>query len=238
MITLYGFGPAFTLVDASPFVVKVDLFLRLSGLEYKFVGKVANLSKSPKSKLPFINDDGEKIADSDFIIKYLSEKYQITLDQHLSAEQKAQASLYTKALDESLYWCLVYSRWSIDDSWREVKSTLFANLPIPVQWIVPNILRKKTLKTLQQQGYGRHSETELLLIADSHFSALSTLLGDQSYFFGEQISTFDVIAYAFLAEFISTDLSNSFNTQANKYDNLVRYCQGIEQQYYANKLCQ
>lgn len=235
MITLYGFGPAFTMVDASPFVVKVDLFLRLSGLEYNFVGNVENLGKSPKGKLPFIDDDSKIIADSDFIVNYLNEKYHLTLDQHLSEEQQAQASLYAKALDESLYWCLVYSRWSIDDSWREVKNTLFADLPIPVKWIVPNVLRNKILKTLQQQGYGRHTEAELLLIADGHFSALSTLLGDKTYFFGKHISTFDVVAYAFLAEFISTDLSNSFNTQARKYSNLVRYCQCIEQQYYADK---
>ena len=106
---------------------------------------------------------------------------------------------------------------------------------MPVKWIVPNIIRKKTLKTLNSQGYGRHSEAELLVIADTHFSALSTLLGDKTYFFGDNISTFDVIAYAFLAEFISADLTNSFNGQAKKYDNLVRYCQGIEQQYYLGK---
>ncbi len=232
MIKLYGFGGAFGVVDASPFVIKVDLFLKLAGLEYEFIGDVNALKKSPKNKLPFIDDNGKKIADSAFILKHLTESYQLTLDDHLTSEQTAQASLYAKALDESLYWCLVYSRWVKEDTWPIIKETFFGSLPIPLKWVVPGMLQKKLKNTLHRQGYGRHSDSELLSIANEHFSALSTLLGDKPYFFGEQPSSFDAVAYAFLAEFISVDYFNSFNHQARQYENLVKYCQAIEAKYY------
>lgn len=233
MIKLYGFGKAFGVVDVSPFVVKVDLFLKLAGIEFEYIGDFSQLKKSPKNKFPFIDDNGTKIGDSTFILKYLTKEYDIKLDVHLSETQKSQAVLYTKALDESLYWCLVYSRWVKEDTWPLLCDAFFSQLPIPFKWIMPSIIRKDVKNTLRRQGFGRHNETELLTLADDHFSALSMLLGENNYFFGEQVSSFDAIVYASLCEFISVDFFNSFNQQARKYDNLIRYCQRIETQYYS-----
>ena len=36
-----------------------------------------------------------------------------------------------------------------------------------------------------------------------------------------------------MCEFISVDFFNTFNQQARTYDNLIKYCQRIEAQYYA-----
>jgi len=65
MITLYAFGPAFGLPDVSPFVTKVEMLLKMAGLDYRTDTK--GFSKAPKGKLPYIADDGEMIADSTFI---------------------------------------------------------------------------------------------------------------------------------------------------------------------------
>jgi len=233
MIKLYGFGQALGVVDASPFVVKVDLFLKLAGIEFEYIGDFNQLKKSPKRKFPFIDDNGKKVGDSAFILKYLTDKYDIKLDDHLNETQKSQAALYAKALDESLYWCLVYSRWVKEDTWPLLYEAFFSQIPLPFKWIMPGIIRKDVKNTLKRQGYGRHSDTELLSIADEHFSALSTLLGENDYFFGEQVSSFDAIAYAALCEFISVDFPNNFNQQARKYDNLIQYCHRIEAQHYS-----
>ncbi|MEW6990916.1 glutathione S-transferase family protein [Colwelliaceae bacterium 6441] len=233
MIKLYGFGKAFGVIDASPFVVKVDLFLKLAGIDHKLDGNVNYLKKSPKNKLPFIDDNGKKVGDSAFILHYLTSKYEVKLDDHLSATQKAQATLMSHALDESLYWCLVYSRWIKEDTWPISYDAFFGKLPLPIKWFLPTLIRKDVVKTLKRQGYGRHSETELLTKANEQFSALSTLLGDNDYFFGDKPSSFDAVVYSALCEFISVDFFNSFNQQARKYENLVQYCQRIEEKYYS-----
>ena len=232
MIKLYGFGQAFGVVDASPFVVKVDLFLKMAGLEYQFVADFNNLKKSPKSKLPFIEDNGEKVADSAFILQYLTDKYQLSIDNHLTDSQRAQASLYTHALDESLYWALVYSRWLKEDTWPIINNNFFGQLPVPLKWFIPNILRKGVKKTLNNQGFGRHNESELLNKTNEQLHALSVLLADNKYFFGDKPCSFDAVAYAALCEFISVDFTNSFNEAAKQYDNLVQYCQRIEAEFY------
>ena len=62
MITLYTFGPMFGMPDPSPFVTKALVLLKMSGLPFKIDADPKALSKSPKGKLPFINDDGKIIA--------------------------------------------------------------------------------------------------------------------------------------------------------------------------------
>ena len=65
MITLYGFGPAFGLPDPSPFVIKVEVLLKMAGLEFRTDAN--GFRKAPKRKLPYIDDGGTIVADSTFI---------------------------------------------------------------------------------------------------------------------------------------------------------------------------
>lgn len=234
MIKLFGFGPAFGVICASPFVVKVDAFMRLTDIKFESVSSARNLQKSPKGKLPFITDGDITIADSQFIIAYLQEKYQVDLDSHLSDKEKAIAHLIGKSLDESLYWCLVYSRWIKEDSWLQVKEPFFGSMPFPLKAIVPTIARKGVRAALNKQGFGRHTEEELLSISNESFKSLSVLLGENIYFFGDKPSTFDAIAYAFLCEFITVSLDNNFNELARSYSNLVNYCENITATYYSS----
>lgn len=232
MIKLYGFGENFGVVDASPFVVKVDLLLRVAGIPFESIGDFTKLNKSPKGKLPYIEDGAKKIGDSTFIQAYLIEKYNISLNVGLSTEQEAIAHFINKTLDENLYWCLMYCRWVLDDTWNILKKSLFKVIPSPLLSIVAGFVRKGMLKSLHKQGTGRHSEQEVLKIADDTFRALSALLGDKTYFFGDEITVLDINVYAHIAQFILVDYDSVFNEKAKEYDNLVGFCERIHQKYY------
>ena len=239
MITLYGFGKCFNVMDASPFVVKVELFMRMANIPYQIKYGAKYLKKAPKGKLPFIDDDGIVVADSEAIMGYLTDKYQITLDAELTAEQKAQAHLITKSLDEGLYWCLVYSRWIMDESWPLTNEAFFGSLSVPLRWFLPNIIRKSVKKNLHGQGIGRHSSEEILAISDKSLASLSTLLADKNFFFGDTHTSFDAIVYSHLCEFISVRFDNGFESKftknAKRYQNLVQFCQRIEDKFYPEK---
>jgi len=237
VIKLYSFGENFGVMDPSPFVVKVDAFMKMAQLPYEIVASADNLKIAPKGKLPFIVDSGvdsgvKTIADSQDIIEYLTKSYQVSLDEHLSPEQKAQAYLFTKSLDENVYWCLVYSRWILEDTWPLVNKVFFGALPFPLRLFVPSLIRKSVKKNLHGQGMGRHSREEILAISDKTFAALSTLLGGETYFFGDKPSSFDATVYSILCQFISVNCDNEFNDKARSYPNLVQFCQHIEQTYY------
>ena len=233
MIKLYGFGQNLGLIDASPFVVKVHAFLKIAGIDYESVNNPRNISKSPKRKLPYITDGEKTVCDSQNIIAYLTQKYNVELDTELSTEQKANAYLIGKSLDENLYWCLVWSRWQHEATWSVVKNSFFKGLPFPISAIVPKMLRKKTIKALHAQGTGRHSENEVIDIANRSFQALSDLLGNKDYFYGDKPSSFDSTAYAFLASFIQAGIDNEINSKAKNFKNLVSYCERITNKYFS-----
>jgi glutathione S-transferase len=79
---------------------------------------------------------------------------------------------------------------------------------------------------------GRHSDEEINIIAEKTFRSLSDILADKTYFFGENLCTFDATAFGFLDQFINVSLNNEMNDLARKYNNLVSYCNNIRENFY------
>jgi len=234
MIKLYTFGEKFGVADPSPFVLKVDAYLRMAGIDFENINRPDNLSKAPKGKLPFIIDGDKTIADSQAIIEYIKTNPDNDLDKPLSDEQRAVAYLVTKSLDENLYFVLVYSRWLRDDTWPLIKEAFFSQLPFPLKYLVPNIVKKQVSKALKGQGIARHSNEELQHILHCSLKSLSDLLGAKKYFFGDNPSSLDSAAFGFLAELILVDIDNPFNNIAKSYPSLVDYCRNIQAEYYSD----
>jgi glutathione S-transferase len=235
MIKVYGFKRVFGVADPSPFVLKVITFLEIAGLEYELIGDARMLSKAPKRKLPFIDDNGTLVPDSNQIIDYLTTTYQLQLDSGLSQEQLANAHLYTRAMDEFLYFCIVHERWKLGAHWDDLSRSFFGGMPWPLRVIVPKLARKGVIKTLHSQGVGRHSTEELVAMVDEFCLSLSTLLGDKPYFFGREPSSFDATAYAYLACLVICDLADVISAPAKKYPNLVDYCNRFESRYFPSQ---
>ncbi len=233
MIKVYGFGPNMGVPDPSPFVLKVLAYLKFAGIEHELVGGIGNLQKAPRGKLPFIDDNGEKVSDSSLILQYLAEQYAVDLDKGLSEEQRANAFMYSKVLDECYYWCVLYCRWQSDDNWPMMKSRFFKSLPPVVRNIAPNLVRRNTKKSLHAQGMGRLTQDEVLELSNQVLHSLSVLLGDKPYFFGREPASFDAIAYGHLAGMILSEFIGPFVDQAKSYDNLVAYCQRIQAEFFA-----
>lgn len=233
MISLYGFGEAFGVPDASPFVLKVDTYMRMAGIEFEYRNHFSNLQRSPKGKLPFIQDGDQRVADSGFILRYLEQTYDVQLDTHLTPVQRAQTTLISQALDGDFYWSVVYSRWVRDDGWAAIKPIFFGGMPFPLRYIVPMIARRGVKAGCFKQGISRHSDAEITAIANATLASLSSLLGDNAFFFGDTPSSVDAIVYAFLAEVILVDFDCPINSAARSYDNLCRYCERIQHTYFS-----
>jgi len=232
MIKLFGFGPAFKLPDPSPFVTKINLYMKACDLEFESVASVKNLRKAPKEKLPFIDDDGIIVADSVFIIDHLKANHNADLDTWLTPEETATAQLISKSLDENFYWSIVYARWIKDDVWPIVRAQFFDPLPFPANKLVATLARNATRKQIIGHGMGKHSDTEITKIALKTMESISTLLGGKDYFFGDRISTLDVTAYAMIGSFTMTDLDTELGRKIKEYENINSFTQRIGKIYY------
>src|SRR5690348_10371118 len=115
MITLYSYPELFGLPDNNPFGLKVDTFLRLAKIDYK-QEHLVNTQNAPRGQLPYLNDGGNIITDSNVILQHLAKNY-VDLDRDLSEAQKNIHFLITRMLDNHLYWVMSYSRWQDDKFW-------------------------------------------------------------------------------------------------------------------------
>jgi len=234
MIKLHSFGPAFGLIDASPFVSKVKLFMTIHSIKFEEVNDLDKLGNAPKQKFPYIEDGGKIVADSSFILEYLSKKHNIEMDDWLSDEQRATAHLVGKSLEENLYWCLVHSRWIDNDTWPQVKEHFFSNMPFPLNKIIPAVARRGTVKRINGHGMGSHSNEEVLDIAKKSFASLAVLLNDKPYFFGEKMSSLDLIVFAQLSSHTLATLDNPMIRAAQKHENLLAFTRRIQETYFPN----
>jgi len=136
MITLHQFNPAFGLPNASPFCMKVEVFLKMADLEYQ-TKTIGDPSKAPNAKLPYIVDDGETIADSEFIVQHLISKNSLKLNPDVSDHQLAIGDAVTKLLEEHYYWVLLYSRWIDDRYWHNTKKAFSVVYRCHCNWSSP-----------------------------------------------------------------------------------------------------
>ncbi len=232
MITLYQFPPAWGLPNASAFCMKVETYLRMAGLPYQFA-RGADIRKAPKGKFPVIEDNGKLIPDSGFIVDYLKATHGDPLDGRLAPAERAVALAMRRLMEEHLYWCVIYSRWGVAEHWAIVKAAFFAGLPAPLRWFVPNLVRKSQLKALYRQGIGRHAHDEIYALGKADITALADFLADKPFFMGEQPTSLDATAYAFLANILWQPIADPLQAHARSFANLGRYCERMKERYYA-----
>ncbi len=231
MIEFYRFGPAWGFPDPSPFVLKLELWLKMAGIEYQDVVD-GDTRMAPKNKIPYIKLDGEVIGDSELIIDALKQQFGDTLDNDLTAEQEATSHLLIRLMHDSFYWALLHYRWVEDNGWEQVRQALFGNLPPPMKWLVPPLIRRGVIRSLDGQGFGRHTNEEKLTMAKHDVDTIETMLGDQQFFIGDQPRTVDATVQAFLISFLGPPIDNPVKQYLLSKPKLLDYYQRMNQRFY------
>jgi glutathione S-transferase len=230
MITLYGFGPAFGLPDASPFVTKVAILLKMAGLSFQL--DLTGLPRAPKGKLPYIDDDGARIADSTFIRKHIEEKYGFDFDRGLSAEQKAVSWAFEKMAEDNLYWILLDSRWTRDVDFDTGPRVFFNPIPALVRPFVIAVVRRKIRQALYAQGIGRHSPQDIATLGSRSIAAIATHLGNRPFFMGTEPTGVDATIFAMTAGAMCPHFTSPLREAAERHANLRSYIERMMVRYY------
>lgn len=230
MLTLHTFGPMFGLPDPSPFVIKADVLMKMSGLAYRC--QISGLRGAPKGKLPFIDDDRMKIADSTFIRMHIESKYRVDFDAHLSDAEKGVAWSLEKMLEDHLYWAIVYARWMDDTNFAKGPRHFFDSAPAVIQPLVANMIRRSVRKTLYAHGLGRHSDAEIAMLAKRAIDSVAAVLGDKPYLMGNARCGADATVFGFIASALCPLFESPIRTHAENHKNLVAYCDRLREEFY------
>jgi glutathione S-transferase len=231
MITLHTFGPAFGLPDPSPFVTKAEMLLKLANLPYR--KEPTGLRKAPKGKLPYIEDQGQRVPDSTFIRWHIEKKYGFDFDSGLSAQERGVAWAVEKLMEDNLYWITIRWRWLDDENFKRGPTIFFSAIPGLVRPLVERMVRRKVRQNLHAHGLGRHTDTEQMAIAAKTLASLSAILGDKPYLMGSQPCGTDATLFAFVAGVLCPHFESPLRKEAEKHANLIRYAENMQARYFA-----
>ena len=232
MITLFGFAPAFGLPSASPFVIKTDVQLKMSGLPYAY-GEGGIPQNGPKGKIPWIEDDGQRIGDSTFIRDYLEKKYGVDLDAGLTQEQRARTWCVERMLEDHLYWALVRERWLDDANFAKGPSTFFDRVPEAIRDTMRRDTRERVKNNVFAQGLGRHAPEEIADLGARSIASLAVQIGDKPYLMGDKPCGADATAFAMTVSALTPFFNGPLRDAACLYPNLLSYTGRMMQHYYS-----
>ena len=232
MITLCRFGPAWGNFGCpSQFVLKVETYLRMAGIEFQTRSLGIGFAETaPKGKLPYIEHNDARIADSGIILDYLKQHFGDVLDGSLSALDKARGHTIRRMIEEHIWWVMARERW-----WA----------PENPYWDTPGLLKgldQATYEAAQEDGrrkcvehgVGAFSEDEIENRGREDLGALATILGGQSYLLGDQPTSADATAYAFLWQILNAPYASRLKDAAGANDNLVAYTTRISETWFAD----
>ena len=235
MITFHKFVPAWGLPDISPFCIKVETYLRMTGLEYETV--VSDSRKAPKGKCPYIEQDGKTISDSTLIIDYLESRSSTPLDADLSLHEKATSFALKAMLEEQFYFIGLWTRWVDESGWKIYRPSIVElgnelgvhRLVMP---LVEPFLRAKMRRTAYLQGTGRHSPDEIRKIGVNVVMAVSNWLEAKPFMFGNAPHLIDATTYAFIASWLWGPFEGAIKDCVSQQSNLVGYCERMQKKYW------
>jgi glutathione S-transferase len=226
MITLHVFGPAFLLPDPSPFVMKTEVQLKMSGLPYRT--ERGGFDKAPKGKIPYIEDGGRLVGDSTFIRDHIEKSHGIDLDRALTAGQRALAWTIERMLEDHLYWAMLHGRWMDDANFAKGPARFFDGVPETVR----QQARDRVRTNLQAQGLGRHSDNEIAELGGRSLAALSSLLDSKPYLMGAEPCGADATAFAMVAGALTPLFDMPLRVRAAAHPNLVAYSERMMRRFY------
>jgi len=197
VVYLYQFPRTAVAPNLSPFCLKIETWLRAHKISYEVVESYRTRSKY--GKVPFIELNGQQIADSQLIIFELQKHFKIDEDAKLSPERLAISRTVDRMVEGSTFFSLIYSKMYRNMSKFTSANVLGGPFPNFLRMIITPLFRNRIKSNLDAHGYGKFDDRDILDIQRRDISAIATLLGNDEYFGGKQPCTADFTVFGHLA---------------------------------------
>ncbi len=234
MLTLYRTGRYETLGDVSPFVYRLETWLRMAEIPYesRILSVAGALKTAPRRMIPFIDLDGERLGDSSLIINWLIDLHDDPLnDSRLSVEQRNLGELIKTLCEHELFYIMTYGRWN-DGDWVTFAHRVAHPVPGFLVSIMKGRIKKKAESMLYNFRLGRFDQEHIRKIFKEKLTQIDSFLDQKPFLFGDEPSTYDAGLYAILASIVHFPLQNPHVEIARSHPGIVQYCDRIKETYF------
>ena len=229
-IKLFQFPRMFGIPNLSPFCCKLETWLRIAQIPYEVVD-TPDPRKGPKGKLPFIEDDGVRIADSSRIIDHLVRTRGVDPDAHLDAGQRSIALLVQRTLEEHYAFVLAYTHLLRDEGFRHTR-TRFNSVPAIMRPLVSSMVQRQIRDLLWKQGILRHSDEEIVEAALRDWRAVLAAMSEGPFFFGDEAAGVDAIVFGALATTVLTPIESPIRDFLRSQPGCLTYAERMREQFF------
>jgi glutathione S-transferase len=226
MLTLYSYPELFGVADNNPFGLKVFAFLKLVGLPFRHE-HIFDAKAALRGQLPYIDDDGQHVGDSDTIIAHLTGKYGLTIDSTLTDAQRATDLMVRRTLDD-LYWMMSYSRWKDPQFWPLFRDAMLAAHP-SLTLALMETAQIYNFERYRYQGIGRYEPHDVYKRGIGDLAAVASLIGEIGFAFGPRPTSVDAAIYGFVANIYFYPIDTPLRQFVASHPNLVRHCNAIHE---------
>ncbi|XP_048758676.1 failed axon connections homolog isoform X2 [Ostrea edulis] len=210
----------------TPFAVKLETYLRMA--KVPFLNEHDSVTnKSSKNKVTWIECNGEEVADSEFCIQYVNNKFNVDLDKGFSDEDRAAALAIQRMVDEHLYWAVALQRWVYDP-----KDGINVSKNMNFSWTLAPLVRRMIAKQSYAQGVGRHTEEEVHHVMHEDLKALSMFIGNKKFLFGDRVCQADSSVFGMLSQLYWQSYGGYGEKAIHEYPNLCAYCDRMKAEYW------
>jgi len=204
----------------SPFALKLETWLKLTGIKYE---NIHTMKFSSKGQIPYIELNGEQIPDSNIIIEKLKEKFHVDPEKDIPTADLAVGHAATVMVENHTAHIGFHYRYGhhMENFLETLKLEEYYPIGNKVrQWgkFQPYATRFRSWL----QGIGRHENSEVWEMSFKDLAALSNWLGTKQYFLGSKPTTVDCMLFGHLAQFLFIDIGFPQKTfMETKCSNLV-----------------
>lgn len=234
-LRVFTFTPDWGLPSAGPFAIKLLAWLELAGIPYQQVLE-DNPRKGPKGKNPWIELDGERISDSEFIIELLSKRHGVDLDAELNSEQKAIGLAWRRTFEEHFHQVLEWELFEHPAGVAYMRERMRSAMPPVIGQIVFSMLRSHLRKQLHARGLGRHTPDIIEAKGRADIDALAAFLGPRPFLLGEQPSTADTAAFGLVAPMVYWPMQTPVASYAKSVGTIVSYCDRMRERCFGSRI--
>jgi len=232
VVYLCGFPFVPSVRTISPFALKLETWLRLTGIKYE---NVLTMRFSTKGQIPFIEFNGEEFADSNLIIEMLKKYFYKDPDSQVDEKGLAVGHIVTTMMENYTAHTGFHYRYGYN--MEAFISTLdvgrYYHNEKGIGWwkmVQPYLTRFRSYL----QGMGRHENEVIWDFARQDLKAISVLLGANDYMLGGPApTTVDCMLFGHLAQFLYIDIGFPQKACLNEEcKNLVMLVEKIKASYY------
>ncbi|EGT41012.1 hypothetical protein CAEBREN_12900 [Caenorhabditis brenneri] len=234
VVYLYQFPRCRLLPNLSSYCMKVETWLRMSDITYE-VPKCSFTLRSKEGTMPFVELNGKEYYDSSFILRDVDEAIKhVSIDDHLSAEQKATSRAFEAMTEKSMAVTAWYNRMENAEKLIDLfDPNIFGLFTAFIKVVESRFYASTLLKRISGTDIGFHSREDIMTIGIEDLKAISKYLGNKHYFHGFKPTKVDACIFSNLCQiYYAPYTSEHRDLIVGECKNLEEYIERIKNRYW------